>query len=182
MVYGLTKQQNGFVNVYSEVGKGTTVRVYFPRFAGETDVDRVEPSLPAPSGGTETILLVEDEPAVRDAARRALERNGYRVITAVDGEDGLKVFRDQTDAIDLVLSDLVMPNLSGGQMYEQMREETPNLRFILASGYTGRDAVEREMVDPSLPFVLKPWNLRELLSTVRQVLDNPESQARTEAN
>ena len=171
MVYGLTKQQDGYVHLHSEVGKGTTVRVYFPQAAGRTGVDHVEPSIGAPSGGTETILLVEDEPAVREATRRALERHGYRVITAVDGEDGLRLFRDHTGAVDLVISDLVMPNLSGSQMYEQIREETPTLPFILASGYTGRDLVQRDMVDPSVPFVQKPWNLKDLLATVRSVLD-----------
>ncbi len=171
MVYGLTKQQDGYVHLCSEVGMGTTVRVYFPQAAGRTGAGRVELSLDAPSGGTETILLAEDEPAVRAATRRALERNGYRVITAVDGEDGLRLFREHTGAVDLVISDLVMPNLSGSQMFEQIREEAPNLPFILASGYTGRDAVERDMVDPSIPFVQKPWNLRDLLATVRSALD-----------
>ena len=123
-------------------------------------------------GGTETILLVEDEKALRRAGRRALEGYGYTVLDAANGEEGLEVYRAHAEEIDLVISDLVMPKMSGSELYETLEaEEKPPRRFILASGYTGREMRDARNVPDSVPFVQKPWDLSEFLARVREVLD-----------
>ncbi len=114
---------------------------------------------------------MEDEDALRVTGQRALERRGYTVLTAVDGEEGLEVYLAHQDEIDLVLSDVVMPRMGGGELHQALREVSDSVRFVLASGYTGHDAAKRNAIDPSVPFVQKPWNLVELLTVVRRVLD-----------
>jgi two-component system NtrC family sensor kinase len=172
MVYGLTKQQGGFVHLYSEPGVGTTIRLHFPATGGTAESIGPRETTPEVEGGREKILVVEDEPAVRAVAKRALETVGYRVVTAASGDEGLAIFRDQEGELDLILSDLVMPGLSGGDLYKTLRDEGHPVKFILASGYTGRDTKEREALDPNVPFVQKPWHLANLLQTIRDVLDS----------
>jgi two-component system, cell cycle sensor histidine kinase and response regulator CckA len=171
-VYGLVKQQQGFVHVYSEVGHGTTVRVYFPAIHGEV-AEIAEPAVPDIHGGTETILLVEDNEAVRRAATRVLERFGYHVLTATDGSKALEIMTSGVPAPDLIISDVVMPGISGPQFLAQLREAGPVPKFLFTSGYTERDVHERTRLEPSMPFLAKPWTVSELLRKVRGVLDGP---------
>ena len=172
MVYGLTKQHGGFVLVESAVGEGTAVHLYFPVAASKPR------AAPEPSTGTalprgsETVLLVEDEETLRRTAQRVLERFGYRVLVAVDGRGGLELFRQHKAEIAVVVSDLVMPHMSGGQLYEALQRECPEgVRFLLVSGYTGRELAARRKVDQTIPFLQKPWTLDELLRQVRALLD-----------
>jgi PAS domain S-box-containing protein len=171
MVYGLTKQHGGYVSVTSAVGQGTTVQLYFPVVPEEAHPLRDRESLAGAPGGEETILLVEDEDTLRRSAKRVLERYGYRVLVATDGQEALELFRARGAEIDLVISDLVMPKLGGGQLYRALREEGATTRFMLTSGYTGREEQAREQLDPSLTVLQKPWVLGELLRRVRQTLD-----------
>jgi len=173
MVYGLAVQQGGFATVYSEVGTGTTVRLSFPEWLGDSEIEGVATVESRAIGGSETILVVEDEHAVREVARKALERSGYRVFTATDGAQGLEMFREHKDEIHLILSDLVMPNMGGRKLLEHLREEGHDVRLILSSGYAGRDAEDRALLDSVVPFLQKPWELPALLRTVRRVLDTP---------
>jgi CheY-like chemotaxis protein len=170
MVYGLMKHHGGFLELASEPGRGTTARLCFPRTDG-----RPAPATTAPAaGGGETILLVEDEVSIRRAARRVLERFGYRVVTAADGEEGLARWREQRGAIDLVVSDAIMPRMGGGALYERLRAEDPAVRFLLCSGYTGQQLRGAgEEGGAAVPFLAKPWTVDDLLAAVRDALTGP---------
>ena len=122
--------------------------------------------------GTETILLVEDEDAIRRAAKRLLEKVGYTVLLAADGEEALDVFGQYEDDIDLVISDVVMPHVGGLELHDTLRDRGKSVRFLFTSGYAG-DAEERGALDPTLPFLQKPWDVDELLHRVRGLLDRP---------
>ena len=172
MVYGLVKQHGGFISVYSEPGRGTTVRVYFPTVAEAAGEHRVEPP-PKPRGGTETILLVEDDASLRRTATRVLEKHGYTVVTATDGQDALSVVRSRPAAPDLIISDVVMPRASGPQLLEALRAAGTEPRMLFTSGYTARDVHERSLLEHDVPFLAKPWTIDDLLRKVREVLDLP---------
>jgi two-component system cell cycle sensor histidine kinase/response regulator CckA len=170
MVYGLVKDHGGFVQVYSEPMRGTTVRLYFP-------VAEPRPAEPAPRptaevrGGTETILLVEDAEDVRRAATRVLQRHGYTVVALADGREALAVIRAGHAPADLIISDVVMPHTSGPELLKALRETRLPTRVLLTSGYTAREVRDRMEVDPEIPFLPKPWTAVELLGKVREALD-----------
>ena len=172
MIYGLAKQHNGFVHVYSELGKGTKVRVYFPlsrEGVSETGKKRVVPTtLPL---GTETILVVEDEAAIRLATKRALEAHGYTVLLAEDGEEGLEIVRSSDQKIDLVISDLIMPKLGGRQFHDALREQGENVAVLFSSGYSADEVYQSAILESEVPFIAKPWTIMDLLTRVREVLD-----------
>jgi PAS domain S-box-containing protein len=171
MVYGLTKQQNGFVDLASELGHGTTVRLYFPTIAEAAHVPPAPVSSAPVRGGTETILLVEDEEPLRRSAYRVLTAFGYRVLTAEDGVAALEQYRAHSGGIDLVLSDVVMPRMTGLQLYEALCQGGQRVKFILVSGYGAGEAALRGPLDPGIPIVQKPWEMTRLLAAVRSVLD-----------
>jgi PAS domain S-box-containing protein len=172
MVYGLVKQHRGFVDVESEPGKGTTVNLLFPVSEDPVPQFVAEEAVEVRSGGSETILLVEDEVPIQRAARRVLEKHGYEVLLADNGEDALEAYRSQRDRIDLVVSDVVMPKLSGAQLYEALRRDGEEPKFLFMSGYSARDVTDSQVLDSSLPFLHKPWSVGELLQKVREVLDS----------
>lgn len=122
-------------------------------------------------GGTETILVVEDDPGVRGSVERTLRAYGYTVVTAEDGSTALEWCRARRGAVDLVMSDLVMPRMGGYRLYQVLREEFGPVRFLLMSGYGDRRLEKGEPLDPEIPLLEKPWELSELLLTVRKVLD-----------
>jgi two-component system, cell cycle sensor histidine kinase and response regulator CckA len=178
MVYGLTKQHGGFVHVYSEVGVGTAVKVYVPRSAQAAPAAAAEPpELDRLVGGSETILLVEDNEELRSTTRRVLERLGYAVLEAGDGEQGLALVRAERSRIDLILSDVLMPKLSGPALYQAVRELDPSARFLFTSGYTENDITQRSLLEPGVPFVAKPWTIGDLARQVRKALDTPVAPA-----
>ncbi len=173
MIYGLVKQHSGYLDVHSAPGEGTTVQLYFPVVHEEATAGAAgaaeEPELPR---GTETILVVEDEEPIRIATQRLLERYGYTVLLAADGEEGLQIYRDRADEIDLVLTDLVMPRMGGRLLDEALRREAGSaVKVLFCSGYHARDVRERAVLDPRLPFLAKPWTLSDLMLRVRSVLD-----------
>ena len=131
-----------------------------------------QPAPPLPRG-RETILVVEDQGELRRAATRILERYGYRVLAAADGEEALALYLANRADIGLLFSDLVMPRLGGEGLYRRIRAEGGAPRVLFASGYSSRDAVERTGLDPRLPFIAKPWTLPDLVRRVREVLDAP---------
>ncbi len=171
MVYGLMKQHGGYVNVYSEPGAGTVVKLYFPAdaSAAASQPGRVEPPAVA-TGGTGRILVVEDEEAIRRAAKRALERGGYTVHVAADGEEALEILRTAEEPFDLVLSDLVMPKLGGRQLYDALRKDGITVPFLFTSGYSPQ-AVHQRVELPEGRLLHKPWTVRELLARVRTALE-----------
>jgi CheY-like chemotaxis protein len=167
-VYGLVKQHGGAIDVESAVGKGTRIKVYLPAVApGAEALHQRARDGRQLQGGTETILVVDDESDLRRAAQRILERAGYRVLTAADGQEALDVLRGQP--IHLVLSDLVMPRLGGRGLYEAARRAGIAPPFLFASGYSPGD--DRGSTPADVPVLNKPWTHEDLLGRVREVLD-----------
>jgi len=171
MVYGLTKQHGGFVHVASEPGRGTRVDLYFPVVEGPARPASAPKQQQKPQEGTETILLVEDEEALRRSGKRVLERFGYAVLLAADGREALEIFRANRDQVDLVISDMVMPRIGGAEFYRALRDEGESVPFLMVSGYTGAEAMERRILDPGVPILPKPWDIADLLKQVRGLLD-----------
>lgn len=169
MVYGLMKQHLGYVLVDSAPGAGTTVRLYFP-VTGEALPDAAPPVRHTVQNGHQTILVVEDQESVRTAAIRALTRYGYQVLSAADGEEGLHVWRANPDAVDLIISDAIMPRMGGLELYAAVRQDRAGVRFLLTSGYTGEEKRTGDATRAELPFLTKPWTVSELLTAVRKVL------------
>jgi two-component system, cell cycle sensor histidine kinase and response regulator CckA len=173
MVYGMMKEHEGMVHIYSEPGKGTIVRLYFPVVEGTESTQAVrhnsDPAVVA--GGSETILFVEDEPFIRMAARRALESKGYVVREAVDGEQALQLLATDGDGIDLVVTDLVMPNLGGRQLLEAMRASGRQLPILFTSGYSAEAFYREAQLPTGTRFLHKPWSLADLFRAVRDCLD-----------
>ena len=174
MAYGLVKQHRGYLHIYSEVGQGTTVKVYFPalRDQGMSEVETPDEGLP---GGTESILLVEDDQTMRVAAQQLLSKVGYRVFTAVDGEQGLDTFRAHRADLRLIITDVVMPKLSGFDMYEVIRGESRGLSVLFMSGFPAPNFRKTVGQDPAVAFVTKPWTASELLAQVRLMIDAPRA-------
>ena len=171
MVYGLVRQHGGLVDVETAPGRGTAVRVYFPAAARGEAPARPLASPPPGLGGSETILLVEDEAGIRRVAQRALERAGYRVLTAEDGIEALDVVRAHARDIRLVVSDVVMPRCGGPELREAVLNAGHSMPFLFMSGYAARDAGAAEKLDPDQPVLHKPWSVADLLGRVRQMLD-----------
>ena len=170
MVYGLVKQHEGFITVDSTVGEGTTVTICLPpapAFVG-TDLEPKAPTASHRTQGGELILVVEDELALQRAAQRILERLGYRVMVASNGEAALEVLEQQGSNVDLVISDVTMPRLGGHDLFEEAKSRGHNIRFLFSSGYSATSSVSV----PDVPFLPKPWTYDELARKVREVLDN----------
>ncbi len=169
-VYGIVKQNRGYIWVQSEAGAGTTFTIYLPRIQEAATRLRADPDQ-AVSRGTEVILLVEDEDAVRRVAQRALERNGYTVVAVSNGKEALDIIRQHEGALDLVVTDLVMPEMGGYRLCEVLRDEGVTVKCLLMSGFSEVDRHERHQLEHELPFLQKPWTVEGLLRKVREVLD-----------
>jgi two-component system, cell cycle sensor histidine kinase and response regulator CckA len=168
--YGIVKQHGGFLSVASRIGAGTTFSVYLPQVAPGLPQRRaaVVPALPR---GEETVLLVEDNDSVRSLIRQVMTSKGYRVIEAVDGEDGVAKYREHREEIALVILDVIMPRKNGGDAYDEIRALRSDVRAIFISGYTG-DIIDRQRIsEDGANFLLKPILPEKLLTLVREVLD-----------
>ncbi len=168
--YGIVKQCGGTIWAYSEVGVGSTFKVYLPRIAERPD-QSPSPDTSALRGGHETILLVEDEPMVRDVTARTLMASGYRVLQAANGVDALRVVESEPGAIDLVVTDVVMPRMGGPQLLEQLHRARPGLRVLFTSGYTDTAVVHHGVLGTEAAFLQKPFVPDTLARKVREVLD-----------
>ena len=174
MCYGIIRQHHGAIWIDSSPGRGSTVNILLPRYSGPLPVQQGPAPVTTPMStrtGTETVLLVEDEPQVRAVAARALRSAGYRVLEATNGRDGVQVARREREAIDLILSDVVMPEMGGKEMVELARQFLPSVAVLFVSGYiAGSFPLPND--DPSASmFLQKPFTPQELLAMVRQVLD-----------
>ena len=174
-VYGIVKQSGGSIYLYSELGRGTTFKLYFPR----TDAEPLTGPQPASvdSGrpqGTETILLVEDDPAVRSYARRVLEAAGYAVLEAADGPAALDIGSTHAGPIDLLLTDAVMPGVHGSELAERLLVSRPDVRVLYVSGFTENTVIRNGVVVPGVAFLPKPYRGQDLIRRVRAVLDRAE--------
>jgi len=171
MVHGVVRQHGGAVQVRSVVGGGTTFEIYLPQVDAPAAPARVDETVSRDTLGRETILLVEDEDDVRALARELLERQGYRVLEASDGRQALDRYETEGDQIDLILSDVVMPRMSGRELVDRVRALRPDMRVLYMSGYT-EDAILRHGVrDASTVLLGKPFAPADLLAKVREVLD-----------
>jgi CheY-like chemotaxis protein len=172
-VYGIVKQNGGFIYVDSAPGQGTTVRVYLPQ-ASEPLASAEAPAAPSSTpGGSETVLLVEDEAAVRQFARRALESSGYCVITAGDGGEALAVAEQHPGPIHVLLTDVVMPGMGGPELARKLSQRRPSLRVLFCSGYTDDATVRDGVREEGTAFLQKPFAPEDLISKVREVLAAP---------
>ncbi len=172
MVYGIVKQSRGHIGVYSEVGHGTTFKIYLPRY-DLTPQDLAEPSPPpaVAAGGTETILLVEDEAGVRDVVCRMLEPAGYRILPAAGPQEALEVSRGYQGPIHLLFTDVVMPGMSGRELADRILAQRPGLKVLFMSGYTENAVFHHGVLDLGISFINKPFKYTILMKKVREVLD-----------
>jgi CheY-like chemotaxis protein len=166
------QQHQGWLNVYSEVGHGTTFRVYLPRLSKNPGAKAATSAVTAARGGHETILLVEDDPALRQSVRTILSRLGYRILEASTGVKALEVWKQNSDEVRLLLTDLVMPDrMTGKDLAERLLQEKPALKVIYMSGYSadlvGRGFSLHEGVD----FLSKPFQASKLVQLIRERLD-----------
>ena len=172
-VYGIVKQSGGDISVYSEVGRGTTFKIFLPRAdeapAGETSAEAHRGSAPR---GSETVLLADDEAPILKVAKRILESAGYTVLTAGDGAEALKVAAAHRGAIDLLVTDMVMPHMGGRQLADALLAERAGLRVLYLSGYTDTAAARQGLMEPGAEFLQKPFSTDSLIRRVREVLDS----------
>jgi len=171
IVYGIVKQHNGFINVYSEPGKGTTFRIYLPLVSRETAVPEEQTAPAPPRGGSETILVAEDEQAVRELVEKVLTEFGYEVLLAVDGKEAIARFTANRDRIQLILMDMIMPQLNGQAAAAEIRKLQPGIKILFTSGYTADFIRNRGVDEEGMELIMKPVQLLELLRKVREILD-----------
>jgi signal transduction histidine kinase/CheY-like chemotaxis protein len=178
-VYGIVKQHDGWLEVASEPGQGTTFDLFFPAGNEMAPVAKEETSVAAPvTGGTETILVVEDEPFLREMTRAILENFGYRILEAPTGKEALAVWREHADEIALLLTDMVMPDgVSGAELAEQLRSQRPGLKIIFTSGYTANEVSPEVLEKFQAQFLQKPYSHSDLARIVRDTLDQKNTTA-----
>jgi CheY-like chemotaxis protein len=175
-VYGFVEQSGGHVHIKSAIGAGTVVLIYLPKAAGVA-VARDMPHS-APANGSETVLLVEDEPAVLEVVTAIIENLGYRVLTAQNGPDALSLL-SQAEPIDLLFTDLVMPHgISGSELAQRAREMRPELKILLGSGYSSRILPAADAATRGLPILNKPYRQAELAAKLRAILADEDQTSR----
>jgi CheY-like chemotaxis protein len=175
MVYGTIRQHGGFINVYSSPGQGTTFRIYLPLVKGAVQSVEEE-AASAFSKGNETVLLVEDDEAVRNSTKALLEISGYTVMEAADGEHAVRLFRQHRDAIQLVISDIIMPGQSGRDVYEELKKIKSGLKALFISGYPADMLTRKGILADGVNFISKPLRPEALLEKVREILDKHGAQ------
>jgi two-component system cell cycle sensor histidine kinase/response regulator CckA len=176
-VFGIIKQSGGFIDVDSSLGRGTTFRIYLPRYVPSLDEPAAEETKPEAAKkpatdltGQGTILLVEDEDPVRAVNARALTARGYTVLEAASGVEALQIIEERGTSVDLVVSDVVMPEMDGPTLLGELRKLYPDLKVIFVSGYA-EDAFKRNLPEgEEFNFLPKPFSLRQLVETVKQVI------------
>jgi len=173
IVYGIIKQNKGYITVSSDIGKGTTFNIYLPLSESPAEEARVKEVI-APIGGTETILVTEDNEEVRTLTTHVLQEFGYTVIEAVDGEDAIKKFEENKDRIDLAILDIIMPKKSGKEASDAIRNIKPGVQFLFTSGYAADIITNAGIDEEGVHFIQKPSTPNSLLEKVREILDKKE--------
>ena len=173
IVYGMVNQSNGFIDVYSEPGEGTVFRIYLPLIEPEEEEKQSAVTI-AVQRGTETILLAEDDEILRRLSASVLKEFGYTVIEARDGEDALSKYLPKKESIQLLVLDVVMPKKNGKEVYETIKEMTPDIKALFLSGYTADIVHNKGILEQHINFMSKPISPRDLLAKVREILDGSE--------
>src|SRR5207247_4631504 len=168
-VYGIVRQSGGHVDVESTPGAGTTFRIYLPRVTGEAEAG-AEDAAAAPARGAETVLVVEDDERVRALARKVLEQAGYRVLVAAGGKEALAAAEGHDGPIDLLMTDVVMPEMSGGTLTRRVCPRNPGLKVLYMSGYSDEDIAQHGVFGAGSPFIKKPFTPSLLTQKLREVL------------
>jgi CheY-like chemotaxis protein len=180
-VYGIVKQNKGFIWPYSEPNMGTVFRIYLP-CVGAHDHEADDLRVGRPVRGSETILLVEDEQSVRNATAEFLRLQGYTVLEAKDGVDALAVGKSIGSTIHLLITDVVMPNMSGGQLANELAQLRPRTKLLCVSGYAGKTVLDHKVLDLETNFVQKPYTLKQLSLKIRSTLEQAANPAKSQHN
>lgn len=170
-VYGIVKSHGGYINCYSEIGKGTTFKIYFPAIVQPEVKGTDNPDPELPSRGVETVLLVDDDEAIRDYAQQALMKFGYTALTASSGEETLEIYPEKSNEIDIIVMDIGMPGMGGHKCLQELQKINPAVKVVIASGYAIDDRVKKSLDSGAAGYLGKPYQLTDLLNTVRAVLD-----------
>jgi CheY-like chemotaxis protein len=171
MVYGIVKNHEGYILCYSEVSMGTTFKIYLPAMEQSGEKQKPNEMEDLFKGGDETILLVDDEEYIRELGVELLTDAGYKVLAAIDGEEGLELYRKEQKNIDLVILDLVIPGMGGKKCYEEILKINPNAKILVVSGYSANGPGKEAMKAGVKGFVGKPFDVSHLLETIRAILD-----------
>ncbi|MBI3600877.1 MAG: PAS domain S-box protein [Nitrospinae bacterium] len=171
IIYGIIKQHDGHIHVYSETGRGTTFKIYLPIIESAIEETQKKKVMPAPKGGTETVLVAEDNTEVRNFLKDVLERLGYFVIEAADGEEAIKVFHAHRDKIKLLILDTIIPKKSGSEVYEEIAKLKPDIKILFMSGYAADVLNKKGVLDAGTNFIPKPILPSDLLRKVREALN-----------
>jgi CheY-like chemotaxis protein len=170
MVYGIVRQHGGHIWCYSEPGKGTIFKIYLPALVSDEDIEQTQVG-PMPQGGSETILLVDDEENIRDLGSRILTKAGYTVILASNGKEALEVYERRGSEIALVMLDLIMPEMGGKQCLDSLLSLNSSVKVVVASGYSADGPTSDVLAAGAKGFVNKPYDIRKVLEVVRRVID-----------
>ena len=171
VAYGIIKQHEGYINVYSEIGRGTTFRLYLPLVVADELAKEGTEEEKAPAHGTETILIAEDDESLRAVAKKTLTRFGYTVIEAADGEEAIQKFTENQSSIQLLLFDIIMPKMNGQEAHEAISKIRPGVKTIFMSGYAPDMLRAKATLEETVPLLAKPLSPTELLQKVREILD-----------
>jgi len=175
-VYGIVKQNNGYIEVQSEPGKGTTFNLYLPRHEGEKEESQEKSPSAGPATGTETVLLVEDQKTVLELGRRLLTELGYTVLTAATTDEAIRLAAEHIGEIHLLMTDVVMPGMNGRDLAERIRQTRPEIKCLYMSGYTADIITRHGVIEEGIHFIRKPFSLEELAGKVRGALDAMKSE------
>ncbi|MBF0409085.1 MAG: PocR ligand-binding domain-containing protein [Candidatus Riflebacteria bacterium] len=173
-VFGIVKQNNGFINVYSELGKGSTFNIYLPRYSSIPESESSENAIHSSSGGGEKILVVEDEPAILNLTRALLEKLGYKVFSASSPNEAFFLSQKLCGKFDLLITDCVMPEMNGKELSRQLKELYPHIKILFMSGYSKELSRKNDLYDEDLEFIQKPFTCAEMASKIRQILGNSQ--------
>jgi CheY-like chemotaxis protein len=170
--YGIIKQSGGHISVYSELGRGTTFKIYLPQLESQAKIPILRLDSPDLPRGTETILLVEDDPALREMAATLLRRLGYTVLTAANGVEALSLKHERTSGhVDLLFTDVVMPHMSGKELADRVRALYPQTKILFTSAYTENAIVHQGVLDKGVDLLQKPFTPSALAHKLREIMD-----------